>query len=129
MFSSFENVLGSSIYARLYPDWRRQQREVVEEACKDNEKFFVWVAGLDGIITGFIAYTLNSEEKTGEVYLLAVHPDYQNRRIGTELNDFVLGKMKESGIKLAVVGTGVKSESPHSPYVIQRPHIWFICLE
>ena len=113
VFHSFEQVLGSRIYQRIYPDWRRQQREVVERVCQDDKKTLVWVAEVDETVTGFIAYTLNSEEKTGKVELLAVHPDYQNRGIGTALNNFVLEKMKESGMKVAVVGTG--GDPGHAP--------------
>ena len=112
VFRSFEHVLGSKIYLHIYPDWRKQQREVVERICKD-EKSHVWIADIDGTVTGFIVYTINSEEQTGEVELLAVHPDYQNRGIATELNNFVLDKMKESGIKLAMVGTG--GDPGHAP--------------
>ncbi len=112
VFRSFEQVLGSKIYLHIYPEWKRQQREVVEKICKD-EKTFVLVAEVDERVAGFIAYTLNSEEKTGEVELLAVHPDYQNRGIGTMLNNFVLEKMKESGMKLAVVSTG--GDPGHAP--------------
>jgi len=113
VFSSFKQVLGERIYALIYPDWRRQQREVVERVCKDNEKTLVWVAETDGIVTGFIAYTLKSEEKTGEVELLAVHPDYQNRGIGTALNQFAFEKMKASGMKIAMVATG--GDPGHAP--------------
>ena len=112
VFDSFEHVLGPEIYATVYPDWRRQQKEAVEGVCRA-ERFIVWVAELDGIIVGFIAYKVDIEDKTGEVELLAVHPDYQNRGIGTELNNFVLEKMKESGMKLAVVGTG--GDPGHAP--------------
>jgi GNAT superfamily N-acetyltransferase len=113
VFNSFKQVLGPRIYPLLYPDWSRQQREAVEKVCKDAEKNPVWVAEFDGRVTGFIAYTVNSEHKTGEVEYLAVHPDYQNRGIGTALNNFVLKKMKESGMKLAVVGTG--GDQGHAP--------------
>lgn len=113
VFSSFEQVLGTRIYTAIYPDWQRQQREVVERVCKDSDRFTTFVAQLDDAVAGFIAYALNSEDRTGEVELLAVHPDYQNQGIGTELNNFVLGKMKESGIKLAVVGTG--GDPGHAP--------------
>jgi ribosomal protein S18 acetylase RimI-like enzyme len=81
--------------------------------CKDSEKYTVWVAELDGIVVGFLAYELHPKDKTGEVELLAVHPEYQNRGIGTELNVFALEKMKESGVKLAVVGTG--GDPGHAP--------------
>ena len=113
VFSSFKQVLGERIYSLIYPDWRRQQKEVVERVCKDNEKTLVWVAETDGIVTGFIAYTLKSEEKTGEVELLAVHPDYQNRGIGTALNQFAFEKMKASGMKIAMIATG--GDPGHAP--------------
>lgn len=117
VFHSFEQTLGTKIYTLIFPDWKKTQREVVEKICKGHEKTLTWVAEVDGIITGFIAYTLNSKENgqdnTGEVELLAVHPAYQNSGIGTELNHFALQKLKEGGMKLAVVATG--GDPGHAP--------------
>ncbi len=113
VFDSFQQVLGSAIYALIYPDWKPAQKAVVESACRDSEKYHVWVAEVDQTVVGFFAYELNENDKTGEVYLLAVHPDYQNRGIGTALNHFALDKLKESGMKLAVVGTG--GDPGHAP--------------
>ncbi len=56
---------------------------------------------------------MSSVQKAGEVQLLAVHPDYQNLGIGTELNSFALIKMSEYGMKMAVVGTG--GDAAHAP--------------
>jgi ribosomal protein S18 acetylase RimI-like enzyme len=113
VFRSFEQVLGHTIYKLIWPDWETSQREVVESICKDSEKYTVWVAELDGTMVGFIACELHPKDKSGEVQLLAVHPEYQNRGIGTDLNVFVLEKMKESGVKLAVVATG--GDPGHAP--------------
>ncbi|MFC1975896.1 GNAT family N-acetyltransferase [Chloroflexota bacterium] len=113
IFSSFEQILGLEIYAIIYPDWRTSQREAVETVCRDGKKTVVYVAELDGTVVGFLAYELHIKDKSGEVQLLAVHPEYQNLEIGTELNNFVLKKMKESGMKLAVVGTG--GDPSHAP--------------
>ncbi|WP_201378099.1 GNAT family N-acetyltransferase [Ktedonobacter sp. SOSP1-52] len=117
VFHSFEQVLGSKTYSLVWPDWKETQRTVVEKICQEHEKTLVWVAETHGMITGFIACTLNSQENgqddTGEVDLLAVHPEYQNQGIGTALNHFALEKMKESGIKLAIVGTG--GDPGHAP--------------
>ena len=116
IFLSFEQVLGSKIYKLIYPDWQTAQRGVVEAVCK-NEKITVWLAEVDGAVAGFIAYELDSQEhsqdRTGEVELLAVHPAYQNRGIGTALNRFALQKMRESGMKLVGVGTG--GDPGHAP--------------
>lgn len=113
VFASFRRVLGPAIYALIYPDWQEQQRDVVERVCNDGERMTVWVAEVDGTVAGFIAYTLNAAEKTGTVELLAVHPEYQNKGIGTELNVFALERMKERGMKLAAVSTG--GDPGHAP--------------
>ena len=113
VFHSFQQVLGPAIYSIIYPDWQTSQKAGVEAVCRDGEKYIVWVAEVDGAVVGFLAYALNLKDKSGEVELLAVHPDYQNQGIGTDLNNFALEKMKESGIKLAVVGTG--GDPAHAP--------------
>jgi ribosomal protein S18 acetylase RimI-like enzyme len=112
VFRSFEQILGPEIYAILYPDWRKTQREGVEGVCRDGDETVVWVATVDGVVVGFVAYKLQ-EDETGEVCLLAVDPEYQNRGIGTELNEFALARMRKSGMKLAVVGTG--GDPSHAP--------------
>ena len=105
VFSSFRQVLGVHIYTAIYPDWQRQQRGGVERVCAD-DGFTVYVAQVGETVAGFVAYAVNSDDQTGEVELLAVHPGYQNRGIGTELNTFALEKMRDGGARLAVVGTG-----------------------
>jgi GNAT superfamily N-acetyltransferase len=113
VFRSFEHVLGPAIYTKIYPDWETSQRAVVDEVLRDGEKYTVWVADQERTIVGFIAYTLSLAERVGEVYLLAVHPAYQNRGIGTDLNNFALGQFKDRGMQLAVVGTG--GDPGHAP--------------
>jgi ribosomal protein S18 acetylase RimI-like enzyme len=113
VFVSFRQILGSNIYTSIWPDWETSQREAIESVCKDGEKTVVWVAELDGKAIGFLAYVLDKKGKTGEVHFLAVHPEYQNLGIGTELNKFSLKKMKESGMKMARVETG--GDPSHAP--------------
>jgi GNAT superfamily N-acetyltransferase len=113
VFNAWKRILGPRLYPiAIYPDWRKSQKEVVEKACAD-EEINTWVAVVDGSVVGFVAYELNKESKTGEVRLLAVHPENQNHGIGTELNMFALQKLKDSGMKLAVVGTG--GDEGHAP--------------
>jgi len=111
VFESFEKVLGPRVFSILYPDWRKSQREGVEGACRATEKYHTLVAELDGRVVGFIAYELKG--KTGEVVLLAVHPEYQRRGIATRLNQAALDAMKAAGMKMAVVETG--GEEGHAP--------------
>ena len=54
VFGSFEQILGPKIFPIIYPDWKTTQREEIEKVCRDDEKFNVWVAELDGIVVGFV---------------------------------------------------------------------------
>jgi len=113
VFTAWQRILGPELYpVAIYPDWRKGQTEVVEKICSD-EKITTWIAEVGGKVVGFVAYELNDHTKVGEVQLLAVHPEYQNHGIGTQLNLFALQKLKESGMKLAVVGTG--GDEGHAP--------------
>ena len=113
VFHSLEHVLGHGIFALLWPDWRDGQAKGVTSACKDQEKYTTLVAEVDGVVAGFLAYTLKHEEQTGYVDLLAVHPDYQHRGVGTALNNAALEQIRESRMKLAVVETG--GDPGHAP--------------
>ena len=113
VFEAWQEILGPQLYPiAIYPDWRRSQKEVVEKACM-NETWDTWVAVVDGEVVGFVAYDLNEKSKTGEVRLLAVHPEHQNQGIGTDLNRFALQMLKDGGMRLAVVGTG--GDRGHAP--------------
>ena len=113
VFHSLEHVLGYNIFALLQPDWRDGQAKGVASACQDREKYTTLVAEVDGVVAGFLAYTLKHEEQTGYVDLLAVHPGYQNRGVGVALNNAALEQIRESGMKLAIVETG--GDPGHAP--------------
>ncbi len=113
VFASFRHVLGAEIYSLLYPDWRQRQRDAAQEVCAEGSGMVVHVAEVDGVIVGFIAYEINLAEASGEVDLLAVRPDHQNRGIGTALTVFALDEMKQRGVRLAVVATG--GDPGHAP--------------
>jgi ribosomal protein S18 acetylase RimI-like enzyme len=113
VFRSFEQILGPSIYAMIWPDWRAGQRKAVETVCQDRDKTAVLVAELDGRVVGFLAYELNPTDAVGDVVLLAVEPEHQNRGIGTELNNAALGRMQAGGMKMARVETG--GDPSHAP--------------
>lgn len=113
VFSSFETVLGTEIYTMIYPDWQKSQAEMIEKTCREDENVIIWVGEVDGRVIGFIAYKLDEQKKQGEVWLLAVHPEYQNAEIGTDLNNFALEQMQAAGMQLAVVATG--GDPGHAP--------------
>ena len=113
VFVSFQNILGSEIYSILYPDWRKIQEEGIIGICTDIENYHTIIAEINRKVVGFLSFKLNKEEEKAEVVLLAVHPDYQNDGIGTELNIQALKLIKEAGMKMAIVETG--GDDSHAP--------------
>jgi predicted N-acetyltransferase YhbS len=113
IFESFRSVLGPAVYPLIWPDWRASQREAVEDLCSDASDSVVLVAEVDETPVGFVAYEIDPADGTGRVLLLAVHPDHQNRGIGTSLNRRALEEMRAAGVRLAVVEAG--GESSHAP--------------
>jgi ribosomal protein S18 acetylase RimI-like enzyme len=106
VFASIERALGSEIYGLLFPDgWLASQRQAVEAVCASQEKR-VWVAEVDGTTVGFVAVDLHPESSIGEIHMLAVDPDHQGNGIGTALTEFALARIKDAGMKVAMVETG-----------------------
>jgi ribosomal protein S18 acetylase RimI-like enzyme len=105
-FASLERVLGPEIFRRQHPDWREDQRRAVEEVCAA-KKGRVWVAEVGTSVVGFVAVELHHPERgMGETSMLAVDPDYQGSGIGTALTKFALDRLKDAGMKVAMVETG-----------------------
>lgn len=106
VFASVEQVLGSEIFLRQHPDWRAGQRKAVEKVCAE-KKGQVWVAEVGGSVAGFVTVEFHHPETNmGEIYLLAVDPDYQGSGIGTALSEFALDRLKDAGMTVAMVETG-----------------------
>ena len=107
VFASLERVLGSDIFGRLHPDWREDQRRAVEDVLAAKEGR-VWVAEIDAsTVVGFVAVgSFDAERSMGEISMLAVDPDHQDGGIGTALTEFALDRLKDDGMKVAMVETG-----------------------
>jgi ribosomal protein S18 acetylase RimI-like enzyme len=106
VFASIEQAMGSEIYRRLYPEgWRASQQQAVE-AVFAAQKARVWVAEVGASTVGFVAVELHHERSFGEIYMLAVDPDYQGGGIATALTEFALDWIKDAGMEVAMVETG-----------------------
>ena len=128
VFDSIQKAIDLEVYQELYPaDWRVSQQKAVEGVCAA-EDTKVWVAmvedppflrnaprtAIDSVSTvGFVAVKLHSEGSLGEIYMIAVDPDYQRQGIGTALMEFALDWMKVAGMSLAMVETG--GDPGHAP--------------
>ena len=104
-FISFRDQLGEDLFNALRPDWEDAHSRYIEEACGDEDKE-TWVSLVDGAVTGFVVLATNTDTALGEIELLAVDPDHQDRGVGTALNDFAVNRLREVGMRFAVVSTG-----------------------
>lgn len=68
----------------------------------------VILAEVDGQAVGFAVYELDDTTRIGNVSDNAVLPEYRNRGIGAQLLAHVLNLMKEAGMELAQVSTGLE---------------------
>ena len=112
VFDSIQNVMDREIYQAQHPDWRMDQKKAVEDACA-SEDTKVWVANDSGTTVGFVALKLDPQSRMGEIYMVAVDPEYQCNGIGAALTEFSLERMKEAGMSTAMVETG--GDPGHAP--------------
>ena len=102
---SIERELGSEIFRALQSDWRESQRQSVE-AVLAAQKSQVWVAEVGGSTVGFVTVELHRESNVGQIYMVAVDPDFQGGGVGTALIEFALTRIKDAGMEVAMVETG-----------------------
>ena len=113
VFDSIQNTMDAEVYRAFYPDnWRVSQQKAVENVCVA-EDTNVWIAIDKGSIVGFIAVKLHSEDSMGEIYMIAVEPNFQGHGIGTALVKFALNWIKDVGMSVAMVETG--GDPGHAP--------------
>lgn len=113
VFDSIQKAMDMDVYRSLYPDdWRVSQLHAVESVCATADTH-VWVAIDSDLTVGFVAVKLHSESRLGEIYMIAVDPDYQRQGIGAALTQFALDWMKVSGMSVAMVETG--GDPGHAP--------------
>jgi ribosomal protein S18 acetylase RimI-like enzyme len=113
VFDSLQKAMSAEVYQAFYPEhWKISQQKAVEETCGSGDTH-VWVATEADTIVGFIAVKLHPEDTMGEIYMVAVDPNYQGRGIGSRLIDFALGWMKDAGMSVTMVETG--GDPGHAP--------------
>jgi GNAT superfamily N-acetyltransferase len=112
VFASLHDILGPELSTRLHGDWRQHQSRAVHDTLA-NPAATVWVAEARGDVVGFVAATLDRELSMGEIWMLAVDPEHQERGIGTTLTDLATDWLRESGMTVAMIDTG--GDPGHAP--------------
>lgn len=113
VFESIQKAMDAEVFRAFYADgWCVSQQKAVEDACAA-EDTTVWVAVDAGHAVGFVAVKVGADSSMGEIYMVAVDPDYQRRGIGTALMQFTLDWMKTVGMSIVMVETG--GDPGHAP--------------
>jgi GNAT superfamily N-acetyltransferase len=113
VFDSIQQAMDADLYHAFYgDDWRASQQKAVEDVCAADHTT-VWVAMDADSVVGFIAVTLDPEESMGEIYMVAVDPDFQGNGIGSALINFALDWIKQAGMSVVMVETG--GDPGHAP--------------
>lgn len=111
VFASIKAALDPDFYALSYPGgWETNQRAAVA-ASLESEHAWVWQD--DEAPVGFVTVKLDAESKLGEIYMIAVDPDHQQKGIARALTDFAVEQMREAGMTMAMVETGL--DDGHAP--------------
>jgi len=112
VFASIERAMDADVYLAMHPDWRVTQRASVEAACRE-PGMHVRVAIEASRVAGFVALRRHAEDGIGEIYMIAVDPDFQRRGIARALTDHALDWFKKEGLTVAMVETG--GDPGHAP--------------
>jgi GNAT superfamily N-acetyltransferase len=113
VFASLREAMLPAVYRAFYrDDWRAAQQRAVEAACSD-EALRVWIASVEGATAGFVALKLHPDDRMGEIYMIAVDPDFQRRGIARRLIDHSVEWFKDAGMSIVMVETG--GDPGHAP--------------
>jgi len=113
VFTSLREVLGAEMFERMHPGgWRTIQADAVRETCTD-PGMTVWVAADGDAVVGFVAVVLHTDDREGEIHMIAVDPELQRRGIAARLTDHAVEWIAQQGMELAVVATG--GDPGHAP--------------
>ena len=96
VFESLRAAMGPAVYRAFYgDDWRVAQRAAVEAVCADGD-VHVWVASKESRTAGFVAPKLHAADRMGEIYMIAVEPDFQRRGIAASLTSHAVAGFKSA---------------------------------
>ncbi len=131
VFASFRAILGEEIYTLAQARDDETHDQFLVSLVVPDSGWEVYAAEQAGVVVGFVSVKLNLETHVGEIGLNAVHPHSAGQGIGTAMYDFVLARMKEAGMQVAIVATG--ADPSHAParrayakagFTVQIPSVW-----
>ncbi len=113
VFPRMKNEIPDYIFRAFYPQgWQPRQRADIAAVCRDDETH-LWLALIDDAVAGYIGLRVHEEDSMGEIYVIAVHPDFQRRGISGDLMSFAFDWFGERDLAMVMVETG--GDEGHAP--------------
>lgn len=113
VFRSLQAALGPAVFRAFYrDDWRAAQQRAVESVCRETD-VRVFVASEQSRIAGFAALKLHPEDQMGEIYMIAVDPEFQRRGFAASLIRHSVDWFRSAGMSIVMVETG--GDPGHAP--------------
>jgi len=113
VFAGFRRAMGETLFAAVFPDWRERKAAAIRSACHVEHGAGVCVAELRERVVGFVTFHARRGSVVGEIGNNAVHPEFQNRGIGTALYRHACGRLRAMGMRFVCVTTG--GDPAHAP--------------
>jgi ribosomal protein S18 acetylase RimI-like enzyme len=110
---SFRPLVGETIFANQHGNWRDDYRKQVAELHDPAQRKYVAVAEAGGIITGYVAWSIDPARRNGSITILAVAVDHRRGNVGTVLCEHAFDAMRQCGAEVVEIGTG--GDDFHAP--------------
>jgi GNAT superfamily N-acetyltransferase len=106
VFEQLEPAVQPFVYRAFYPEgWQARQSDDIAQFL-DTDAHHVWVAFDGQTSVGWVGIRLHHEDTMGEIYILAVDPEHQQKGVGTALLDKGFDQVKAAGMTMVMVETG-----------------------
>jgi GNAT superfamily N-acetyltransferase len=94
------------VYEAFYPNgWEARQTADIA-AFLDENPTLVWLIKKGETIAGWVGIRLHHKDNMGEIYILAVDPDFQRQGVASALQDHAFAQIKAAGMGMVMVETG-----------------------
>jgi ribosomal protein S18 acetylase RimI-like enzyme len=110
---SFRPLVGETIFANQHGNWRDDYRKQVAELHDPAQRKYVAVGEASGIITGYVAWSIDPARRNGSITILAVAVDHRRGNVGTVLCEHAFDAMRQQGAEVVEIGTG--GDDFHAP--------------
>ncbi|SEP81615.1 Acetyltransferase (GNAT) family protein [Devosia sp. YR412] len=113
VFDGIQLTMPTFAYSAFYPDgWATRQVSDIERVL-DGEADCVSVAVAQNGVIGWAAVKTHEEIKMGEIYMLAVDPEFQRGGVATALIEYSVETMRSQGLQVIFIETG--DDPGHQP--------------